>query len=531
MKFGQTPVTLAAGHVLAHAVSTTGQRLQKGTLLSAADCQSLAAAGISTLWTAQLDDTDIGENEAARLIADAVSNNGVRAGNASTGRCNLYATHDGIVILNAAAAHNLNGQDEAITLATVAPFARVRAGQMVATLKIIPFAVHMNSVSAAIDAAREIALQVMPFAAKSAHLILTRVDGMKSSLFDKAEAITRARLAAVHALLANVDIVDHDHARVSAAIKTSQADITLILGGSAISDRADIIPAAIDSADGRILRLGMPVDPGNLLCLAEHADGRPILGLPGCARSPKLNGLDWVLDRIAANIPVSAEDIAAMGVGGLLDDLPDRGALRTTQDEKPETQPLIFGALILAAGRSSRMGDRNKLLLEDGRGPVVCQIADTLHAANVRDIIAVTGRDAEQITNALAPIRTVYNPDYAEGLSTSLKSGIAALPETWDAVIICLGDMPAIIPHTITALCTAAQQSCDAVVPIHDGKQGHPVIWKRAAFPLLMQAQGDLGGKAQLAALGERALKVVVDDPGVLLDIDTPEAWATYQRK
>ncbi len=531
MKFSQTPVSHAAGHVLAHAASASGRRLQKGTILSTSDCQSLAATGIETVWTAQLDEMDISENEAARRIAGAVSGSDVRAGNASTGRCNLYATHDGIVVLNAAAVHKLNRQDEAITLATVAPFARVRAGQMIATLKIIPFAVHMNSVAAAIDAAREISLHVMPFAAKSAHLIMTRVDGMKPSLFEKAENVTRARLAAVHAHLTTVDIVDHDGASVFSAITRSQADLTLVLGGSAISDRDDIIPAAIVASGGRILRLGMPVDPGNLLCLAEHADGRSLLGLPGCARSPKLNGLDWVLERISANISLSATDIAMMGVGGLLDDLPDRGALRTSQDDIPAPQPLVFGALILAAGRSSRMGERNKLLLDDGNGPVVRQVADCLRAADIREIIAVTGRDADQITAALAPIRTVHNPDYAEGLSTSLKAGITALPETWDAALVCLGDMPAIKPQTIAALCTAAQQSCDAVVPIHDGRQGHPVIWKRAAFPLLMQAQGDMGGKAQIAALGDRALKVSVDDPGVLLDIDTPEAWENYQRK
>ncbi len=492
----------------------------------------LLESDVNTVWVAKLAETDVEENSAAAGIAQALGQTaGLRVGAASTGRCNVYATESGICTFDSDAVHNLNALTENVTIATVAPMVRVRKGQLVATVKIIPFALDKIISEQATQLAASVGMQVHGFRRSTASLILTEVGGMKPSLFDKAETVTRSRLATVNMDLHAVSKVKHDIQLLASAIIEAKSDLILILGGSAISDRADIIPAAIEMAGGTVTRLGMPVDPGNLLCLAAHKDGRTILGLPGCARSPKLNGLDWVLERLAAGLTVTSADIARMGVGGLLDELPERGSLRTVADAPVATsQALKTGALVLAAGRSSRMNGPNKLLLDDGHGPVIKQVVTLLHAADITDVIAVTGRDADSISAALYPTETIYNPDFLDGLSTSIRKGLAALPASWDAALIVLGDMPAVLPSTIRQICDAARSDFDAVVPIYDGRQGHPVLWKRSVFSVLEQAQGDVGGKAQLAALADRVLKLPVDDPGVLVDIDTPDSWQDYQQ-
>lgn len=538
MYFSKLTVEKAPGSLLAHSVTTSTGRFQKGRLLSAQDCHILAGDGIDSIWAAQLSATDVPEDDVATRLGKAILANtpagDMRAGTAHTGRCNLYAATDGVLAFDAPAVHALNSLTEAITLATLKPFARVQAGQLIATIKIIPFAVDEADVTSAENQAGLLKLKLHAFQPRTATLILTRVAGDKPSLLAKAEDVTRARLSHLSSVLTEVVVVQHDVVAVTQALTNATGDIVLVLGGSAIVDRSDIIPAAIVASSGHIVRLGMPVDPGNLLCLARHADGRAILGLPGCARSPKLNGFDWVLERLCAGMAVAADDITAMGVGGLLDEIPERGQLRVPQKSTLKNLTgMKVGALLMAAGRSSRMGRQNKLLLDDGRGPIVVQAAQNLLAANIARLIVVTGRDADTITESLKNIAHtfIYNSNFNDGLSTSLKSGLTLVPADWDAVLIALGDMPAIKTETINQIITAATDDAyDAVVPTYDGRAGHPVLWKRTVFPHLMLVQGDMGGKAQLAEIGTRVLRLPVSDDGILLDIDTPEAWAQFGR-
>jgi molybdenum cofactor cytidylyltransferase len=117
--------------------------------------------------------------------------------------------------------------------------------------------------------------------------------------------------------------VAHRTGAVAEALAASHSDLVLILTGSATSDISDVVPSAIGEAGGAVERFGMPVDPGNLLVLGRIG-ARPVIGLPGCARSPALNGADWVLERVACGVAVTSADIAAMGVGGLLKEIPTR---------------------------------------------------------------------------------------------------------------------------------------------------------------------------------------------------------------
>ena len=232
-----------------------------------------------------------------------------------------------------------------------------------------------------------------------------------------------------------------------------------MVGASAVVDRRDVGPAGIVRAGGEILHFGMPVDPGNLICLGRIGT-RPALVLPGCARSPKLNGIDFVLTRLFAGLPVGPSDIMKMGVGGLLKEIDTRPLPREKAPATPRTgiaprsAPTI-AAVVLAAGRSRRMAPHNKLLVADRTGKaMIARVVDNVLSSNARPVLVVTGHQAEQIQHALGgrPVRYVHAADYAEGLSASLKAGIAAVPEECAAALVCLGDMPLVTGRMIDRL-------------------------------------------------------------------------------
>jgi molybdenum cofactor cytidylyltransferase len=316
-------------------------------------------------------------------------------------------------------------------------------------------------------------------------------------------------------------------------------DILLIHGASAILDRRDVIPAAIVAAGGRVDHFGMPVDPGNLLLLG-HVGERVVLGLPGCARSPRVNGFDWVLERLVAGLPVGSAEIMRMGSGGLLAEIPSRPLPRaeaTPAEHRPAAKPAgpRIGALLLAAGQSRRMGGPNKLLAEVDGTPMVAYVARRLLASRARPIIAVLGNQADAVDSALGklPAERVRNPEFAGGLSTSLKRGIAALPPDLDGTLVCLGDMPMIsgrhIDHLIAAFNPLEGRAI--IVPTRRGKRGNPVLWSKRFFPEMAELSGDVGAKHLIGEHAELVAEVEMDDDAILIDIDTPEALEALRQK
>jgi molybdenum cofactor cytidylyltransferase len=526
MRFGPVPAGQAQGAILAHATTAGGRRLKKGHVLGAEDVAALQVAGVSAVVVAALEPDDLGEDEAARRIAAALETRGIEVRAPATGRVNLHAVTAGVFTVDRALIDAINAVDPAITLATVAEHAAVSAGQMVATVKIIPFAVSAALVGtvAGICAGRE-AFAVHAFRPWRVGLVQTVLPGVKPSVLDKTVRVTAARLVRSGSTLSGEARTGHDEAELAAAIGAAAAenDLVLVFGASAVSDADDVIPAAIRRAGGQVERFGMPVDPGNLLVLGRVGNV-PVLGAPGCARSPKENGFDWILDRLVAGVAVDSAAIAGMGVGGLLMEIPTRPQPRErpAQPDRPAVH-----AVLLAAGRSSRMGGPNKLMADFAGEPLLRRTARQVVASRVRRTVVVLGHQAARATAALdgLDVRLVANPDYASGLSSSLKAGIAALPAEAAGALVVLGDMPGVTVDDLDRLVTAFETAggMSIVRATFNGKRGNPVILPRSLFAAVDGLSGDTGARHIVESGAAEIVDVEIGE-GAFLDVDTPEA-------
>jgi molybdenum cofactor cytidylyltransferase len=514
MKFGPVPVAHAAGALLAHSQIIGARRLPKGHMLGAADVAAAAAAGLETLVVARLEADDVAEDAAAMALAAALAGAGCHVLPPVHGRVNIAAACDGLVQLPPGMTAEINALGEAITLATLPAGSRVAAGDIIATIKTIFYAVPAAVLNAAIGAARPLCVHV--FRPLRASLICTTLPGVSDKALAKVAQVTRSRITALGGTLAQLPACRHAIAELAAALALADHDLILIAGASATVDRGDVIPAAIITAGGQVLRVGMPVDPGNLLVLGTIG-GRPVIGLPGCAKSPRHNGLDLVLERLFAGLPVDAGHIAAMGEGGLL------AEAERPQPRQPASRPAKVGAVVLAAGRSSRFGDGHKLLALWRGQPLLAHVVDAIAAAGLPPPLVVLGHRADDVQAALAGREVMFTtaPDWADGMGRSLADGIAAVPADWDAALICLADMPAVEPELIAALAAATG---DVVAPVWDGRRGHPVRWPRAAFTRLRQLSGDNGGRAIMADY--LLTEVAAPSAACLADIDTAAALA-----
>jgi molybdenum cofactor cytidylyltransferase len=303
--------------------------------------------------------------------------------------------------------------------------------------------------------------------------------------------------------------------------------LILLFGASAIVDRNDVIPRSLVAAGGEIVHLGMPVDPGNLLMLGKL--GRtPVIGVPSCARSPKINGFDWVLERTMAGIELQARDIMDMGVGGLLMEIPSRPAPREGTEPKPK-QAAQIAAVVLAAGKSTRMGS-NKLLKPVNGTPMIRQTVETVLQSRASPVVVVTGHDAGHLKQALKGLDVVLvdNPHFAQGLSTSLAAGVGSLPASADGALMVLGDMPLVPAATLNKLISAfdPQEGRSICVPVYQGERGNPVLWGRQHFGELAGIKGDRGAKVLLVVNSDHVVEVPVGNEGVLTDFDTPDSLA-----
>ena len=542
MKLARFALEDCEGLVLAHRQASPDGNLAKGTMLTAAMLAQLKTDGVTSLVCAKPDLDDVHEDIAAERLARALSPTTVEFTRAATGRVNIRTRQRGIIRYDRDLIRRLNEIDEAITFALVQHNQLLDAGQMAATLKIIPFFVAESSIVA-------VETLLVDRAAFSFHrlrdcnvgLVQTRLSGQKDRLFSATQKVTEARLAQLGSRLVDCRICAHDRTVIAEEIKLSVAagaEIILLCGGSAIIDRQDEVPQALSLVGGEIDQFGLAVDPGNLLMvgrLGSDLGNHYVIGMPGCARSPKLNGLDWVLQLVLADVPLGRTELADMAAGGLLMEIASRPMPRALATSPPAEDKMA--GILLAAGQSRRMGSVNKLLAVIAGKPLVRHAAETLVAAALSPLIVVIGHEADKVAAALEglPVRLVFNPDHASGQAASVGVGVAALDADVTDVLIGLGDMP-LLPVPLLDMLVQNHLDRDdhqrcITLPTSDGKRGNPVLWGKAFFPELSALTGDSGGRQLLDDHLAAQNLVSCDDQAILRDVDTADALAAITRE
>ncbi len=332
MKFGPVPLTQAVGKTLGHNIAgLDGRRvLRKGQPLTPADLILLECLGRKSVYVAELAADDVGEDTAARRVAEVVMGYGLRLSGPASGRVNLLATALGVLRVGVDRLARIN-QCDGLTLATLAAHTVVRARQIVATVKIVPFAVP----EALMREVEEIAtdggplLKIEELAAQPVSLILTGSASIRDKLTQDFAPLTE-RVTALGSQVTRTEYVSLEEesgemllAEALRRQRAAGARLIILAGETAVMDRYDIVPHAVERAGGCIESVGAPVDPGNLLMIA-YLDSVPVLGAPGCARSRKINVIDWVLPRLLVGDRLTRADIVSWGHGGLLEDVPER---------------------------------------------------------------------------------------------------------------------------------------------------------------------------------------------------------------
>ncbi len=322
MRIQTVPIEQAEGHLLVHnAVDGEGRKVvAKGTRLGPSHVAVLRQVGLTAVDVAVLEPDDVHEDEAARLLAEAVATAHVEVTRSAGGRVNLHTTVRGVLHVDAGRLLAFN-ELPGITLATRPPHTVVgpeRGESRVATLKIIPYAVPKRVLDEAIRLAPGL-IEVRPLPARRVALLITGDPAAHARLRRQFEPPTRARVERVGSELATVEAVPFDEGAIAAAVQRLLAshDMLIVAGQTSVMDEHDVIPRALRAAGATFELHGAPVEPGNLLALA-YAPGKPILCAPGCARSPAHNVVDMVLPRLLAGERLGRREIAALGLGGLL---------------------------------------------------------------------------------------------------------------------------------------------------------------------------------------------------------------------
>lgn len=330
MKFGDAPLQEAIGKISAHNIAgADGRKLfGKGHVITDNDVQRMREIGLTIVTVAQLEAGDLGENEAARRVGQALAGENVRMQAPGVGRANLIAQVDGVLRINVAALDRINSVDDGITAATMRTFTPVKAGQLVTLVKIIPFAVaeaHVADLEALTRDSGPI-VSVRAMRRMNAALIISGPQSARDRLINEIETPVRARIEGAGSVLDRMVYVSHETLAISTAITTAYrngAEFIILAGISAIIDTHDVAPEALRAAGGHVTHFGAPVDPGSLLMLGYVGDV-PVIGAPGCIKSPKTNIIDWILPRLLGGERLTRQDIIAMGHGGLLDEIEDR---------------------------------------------------------------------------------------------------------------------------------------------------------------------------------------------------------------
>lgn len=530
MIFGQARLAEARGAILAHTHRLPGRTIPKGTVLDEAMLAALCAAGLDEVVVARPEAGEVAADLVADRLAALLATPLIARGRAVGGRVELRAEATGLLRVNVTAVERVNAVDEAITVATPGDGEMVTSRERLAAVTVLPFAVPSSTVAVVEALARRGPLfSLHPFHALRVASVVTGPPYPGSERTIAAATVQVERLGGT--LLPQLECA-HDTIAIARRIHEAVAhgaELVLIAGAFPVTDRRDIAPAAIVAAGGAIERLGMPSGPGDALCLG-HVGPVPVVVLPSDAAGDGRSGLAMLLERIFTGVPVTSGDIARMGVGGLATERDMQTGQPSASDGATRAPPPAVAAVVLAAGRSRRMAPLNKLLVEDAGAPMIARVVDHVLASRARPVIVVLGHQAREVEAALAGRKVLFveAPDYADGLSASLKSGIAALPPGAEAAMICLGDMPLVSTAMMDRLIAAFDPAKGHTIikPTYRGKQGNPMIWGRQHFDEILALTGDVGARHLAARHADAVAEVEMADDGVLRDFDTVDTLA-----
>ncbi len=337
MKFGEALIADAVGAILAHKLYDDRGKLifNKGHVLTAADIPILRQHRLDRITVMRLDAADLHEDLAAERIGRAVAGSNVSWRAPGVGRANLTAAKRGVLHVNVPALELLNNIYDGMTIATLRTYTLVNPGEMVALVKVVPFGVPAARV---VDVERiaesnAAALRVLPLQSKQVALIVSGTEATRDRLIRSFYNPVKKRIEGWGSRLLPPTFVRHDEMSIAAAIQAhAAADMIIIASISAIIDREDLVPSALRRAGGSITLHGVPVDPGSLLMMGYLGEA-PVVGAPGCIKSPKTNVIDWILPRLLSGERLTRANLVSMGHGGLLKDIAERPMPRSVTDK------------------------------------------------------------------------------------------------------------------------------------------------------------------------------------------------------
>ena len=524
------------GSVIAQTYNLPGKTISKGTFVTSEIVDYFKEFDVQTILCAVPANGDIHEDEAAEAISNAIDKNQIYVEKASTGRVNFKSQSLCLVRYERALIREVNLVDESIAFSIVEHNQLLAKNDLIATLKIIPFFTQKKYVDQVISIlAKNELFNTHSLNRKKVSLIQTSFEWQKKSMFKATSNVTRNRLEALDCSLNEEKLICHDYKALCSEIRSSIGsgiDILLISGASAITDRSDYIPRAILSEGGKIIQYGLAVDPGNLLLIGKVGN-TTVIGMPGCARSPKLNGFDWVLQLLMADIPISREELAEMGAGGLLMEIASRPLPRALAKSVSKREKKVMG-VILAAGNSTRMGKDNKLLRNIGDAPLIRNTAIEMLKSDLDSCSIVLGYQSDKVADVIKDLNVnlILNPLWKEGQASSLRAAINTLDSTYSDLLIMLGDLPGIksihINSIIEEHLLTDNRKSKITIPSFKGQKGNPVIWGRSFFDDLSNLEGDVGGRSLFSEHPAAINILEMENPWVVKDTDTPEDFENF---
>ena len=524
------------GVVLAQTYNLPGKIISKGTFVTNEVVGYFKTGNVKTILCAVPEEGDIHEDEAAEAISSAIDKNHIYADKASTGRVNFKSQSLCLVRYDRDFIKEVNLVDESIAFSIVEHNQLLAEGDLIATLKIIPFFMQKKYVDRVIKMlTKDQLFKIHNLKKKEVTLIQTCFEWQKKSIFTATSNVTKARLEALGCSLKKEKLINHDYDTLRAIIRSSvknEPEILLVSGATAITDRSDYIPKAILSEGGEIIQYGLAVDPGNLLLIGKVGN-TTVIGMPGCARSPKLNGFDWVLQLLMADIPINREELADMGAGGLLMEIASRPLPRALAKSVSKHEKKVMG-VILAAGNSTRMGKDNKLLSYIGDAPLIRNTAIEMLKSDLDSCSIVLGYQSDKVADVIKDLNVnlILNPLWKEGQASSLRAAINTLDSTYSDLLIMLGDLPGIKSSHINSIIEehllTDNRKSNITIPSFKGQKGNPVIWGRSFFHDLSNLEGDVGGRTLFSEHPAAINILEMNDPWVVKDADTPEDFENF---